>query len=270
MISLHYPLHPLTFRDSRSGTDFQGQPLPAIARQPAGLMHSGCVPYPAAWQQQQALLQAQLLNPALPDTLWLLEHPPVYTLGTGATLAHLNFPPDQAPAPLYRCDRGGEVTYHCPGQLVGYAVLNLRRYRPDLHWYLRQLEAVLIEVLALYGLTGERLPGLTGVWVAGRKVAAIGIAVKRWIATHGFALNVCPDLTGFQAIVPCGIGDRPVGSLAEFVPGVAIASVRQQVAEQFARVFGLDWELLAPDDPRWALAPPQPPLGRPPQRLDRG
>jgi lipoyl(octanoyl) transferase len=122
---------------------------------------------------------------------------------------------------------------------VGYPILNLRHYRPDLHWYLRQLEEVLIRVLALYGLDGGRIPGLTGVWVEGRKVAAIGIKVSRWITMHGFSLNVCPDLQGFQKIVPCGIADRPVGSLAEFIPDIQMDLVREQVAMIFAEVFGL-------------------------------
>ncbi len=251
MTSLYHPLHPLTFPTAR----------------PGWLLESGCCPYLAAWQQQQALLQAHLHNPHQPDVLWLLEHPPVYTLGTGATLAHLRFDPAQAPAPLYRCDRGGEVTYHAPGQLVGYPVLNLRRHQPDLHWYLRQLEAVLIAVLVHYGLPATRQPGLTGVWVEGRKLAAIGVAAKRWISTHGFALNVCPDLQGFQAIVPCGIRDRPVGSLAEFVPGITLAAVREQVAACFAQVFHLAWEAIAPDDPRLQQTWRYPPQGRPPQAL---
>jgi len=259
LISLYYPLHPLTFPTPLSTTDVQARS--------AWLIQADRVPYLSAWQQQQALLQAHGRDRDQPDALWLLEHPPVYTLGTGATLAHLRFDPRQAPAPLYRCDRGGEVTYHGPGQLVGYPVLNLHRHRTDLHWYLRQLEAVLLEAIATFGLQGERLPGLTGVWVAGRKVAAIGVAAKRWIVTHGFALNVCPDLSAFNAIVPCGIDDRPVGSLAEFRPGIAIAEVRSQVAASFARTFGLVWEAIAPDDPRLALAA-LPPDRRLPQRLD--
>ncbi len=173
----------------------------------------------------------------------LLEHPPVYTLGQGARLDFVKFNPACAPAALCRTERGGEVTYHCPGQLVGYPILNLRHYQTDLHWYLRQLEEVLIRVLAVYGLTGARVPGLTGVWLEGRKVAAIGIKVSRWITMHGFALNICPDLTGFQQIVPCGIADKPVGSLVEFVPDIAIAQVRHQVAACFAELF--DVQLIA-------------------------
>ena len=171
----------------------------------------------------------------------LLEHPPVYTLGQGASAEFLKFDPAVADWELHRVERGGEVTYHCPGQLVGYPILNLRRYQPDLHWYLRQLEAVLIRTLAVYGVRGERLPGLTGVWVEGQKVAAIGIKVKRWIAIHGFSLNVCPDLSGFERIVPCGITNCKVSSLAEFVPGIDLAQVQQQVVVSFAEVFGVRW-----------------------------
>ncbi|MGB0562947.1 MAG: lipoyl(octanoyl) transferase LipB [Spirulinaceae cyanobacterium] len=197
----------------------------------------GRVAYAEAWQYQKQLRQQLLTEPHRPDRLLLLEHPPVYTLGTGSTLAHLRFDPNQHAVELHRTERGGEVTYHCPGQIVGYPILNLRRYRTDLHWYLRQLEAVIITVLANYGLVGDRVPGLTGVWVEGYKVAAIGIKVKRWVTMHGFALNVCPDLAGFAQIVPCGISDRPVGSLAQFVPTIALETVYQDLAIAFGEVF---------------------------------
>ena len=195
------------------------------------------VPYQVAWNWQQNLVESRIKNPSLNDALILLEHPPVYTLGQGASLDFLKFDPDQANFEIYRVERGGEVTYHCPGQLVGYPILNLRHYQQDLHWYLRQLEEVLIRVLAVYGLKGDRLPGFTGVWLEGRKVAAIGIKVSRWITMHGFALNVCPDLTGFDRIVPCGITDKPVGSLSEFIPGINLERVRQDIAAAFAEVF---------------------------------
>ena len=123
---------------------------------------------------------------------------------------------------------------------MGYPILNLQYYRKDLHWYLRQLEEVLIRVLALYGLNGYRVPGMTGVWLQERKVAAIGIKVSRWITMHGFALNVCPDLTGFERIVPCGISDKAVGSLAQSIPEINLEQVRLQVAAAFAQVFGVD------------------------------
>jgi lipoyl(octanoyl) transferase len=196
-----------------------------------------CLEYQRVWQWQRSLLNARLDNPALDDVLLLLEHPPVYTLGTGSTLDHLKFDPHHSPAALHRTERGGEVTYHCPGQLVGYPILNLRRHQPDLHWYLRQLEAVVIQTLAAFGVEGERVPGLTGVWVEGVKVAAIGIKVKRWMTMHGFALNVCPDLAGFEQIVPCGIHDRAVGSLVQFVPEVTMAQVRAEIIRAFEQIF---------------------------------
>jgi lipoyl(octanoyl) transferase len=182
----------------------------------------------------------RIQNPDLDDVLILLEHPPVYTLGRGASEDFLKFDPQTSGYEVHRVERGGEVTYHCPGQLVGYPILNLQHHLKDLHWYLRQLEEVLIRVLAIYGLEGERLPGLTGVWLEGRKVAAIGIKVSRWITMHGFALNVCSDMTGFGQIVPCGIVDKPVGSLEMWLPGITVEQVRPLVARSFAEVFNLE------------------------------
>ncbi len=197
------------------------------------------MPYLEAWEWQKRLVSDRKLNPDLEDVLILLEHLPVYTLGQGATTEFLKFNSTQTEYELHRIERGGEVTYHCPGQLVGYPILNLNDYCKDLHWYLRQLEEVIIQVLSVYGLAGTRIPGLTGVWVEGRKVAAIGIKVSRWITMHGFALNVCPDLEGFDRIVPCGIPDKPVGSLAQFVPSITVEQVRHEVAIAFAAVFGV-------------------------------
>lgn len=204
------------------------------------LVQQGLVPYETAWAWQRSLVAERRQQPDLTDVLILLEHPPIYTLGQGASLDFLRFDPANSPYPLLRIERGGEVTHHCPGQIVGYPILNLKRYQPDLHWYLRQLEEVLIRVLALYGLRGERIPDMTGVWVEGRKVAAIGIKVSRWITMHGFALNVCPDLSGFEQIVPCGIANKPVGSLAQFIPTISPTQVRQQIANCFAEVFEVE------------------------------
>ena len=209
----------------------------AIAPRCCQLWQLGEIPYEQAWQWQQDLVAQRRETPELDDVLVLLEHPPVYTLGRGATADFLKFDRDRAPWNVYRVERGGEVTYHCPGQLVGYPIVNLCYYKQDLHWYLRQLERVVIETLAVYGLNGDRIPGLTGVWVEGHKVAAIGIKVSRWITMHGFSLNVNPDLQGFGRIVPCGISDRPVGAIAQFCPGVSVSQVRATVAEVFARVF---------------------------------
>jgi lipoyl(octanoyl) transferase len=204
------------------------------------LQNKNIVPYLTAWEEQKQLVAARVDNGDLADILLLLEHPPTYTLGTSASLEYVKFDPQQDDRELIRVDRGGEVTYHCPGQLVGYPILNLRYHQQDLHWYLRQLEEVIIRVLAGYDLRGERIAGLTGVWVGNRKVAAIGIKVKSWIAMHGFALNVCPDLSGFAVIVPCGIVDRPVGSLQQFIPEISLDRVRIDIAKSFAEVFDLE------------------------------
>ncbi len=204
------------------------------------LYNQGLMQYSEAHLWQRSLLNERIQDPNLDDVLILLEHPPVYTLGQGATTEFLNFEVDKSNYDVHRVERGGEVTYHCPGQLVGYPILNLQRYRKDLHWYLRQLEEVLIRVLAVYNLQGDRLPGFTGVWLEGRKVAAIGIKVSRWITMHGFALNVCPDMTGFERIVPCGIADKPVGSLAQWIPGITCQEVRSCVAKSFAEVFNVE------------------------------
>ncbi len=198
------------------------------------------IPYDRARTWQQSLAEERYQNPEREDVLLLLQHPPVYTLGRGADVTFLKFNPDRAPYEVYRVERGGEVTYHAPGQLVGYPILNLHRYRTDLHWYLRQLEEMLIQVLAEFGLNGDRVEGLTGVWIGDAKIAAIGIQARRWITTHGFALNVCPDLSGFDRIVPCGIRDRGVTSMAQFIPHISIDGVYPIVVEKFAEVFGID------------------------------
>jgi len=198
------------------------------------------IKYNQAWSYQRSLLAAKIKNPLLDDVLILLEHPPVYTLGTGSTVDFLKFDPQQSEFEIHRIERGGEVTYHCPNQLVGYPILDLRYYQQDLHWYLRQLEAVIIKTLASYGLDAYRVDKLTGVWLEGKKIAAIGIKVKRWVTMHGFALNVCPDLSGFKQIVPCGIADKPVGSLKEFMPNITVEQVRIEVAKAFAEVFQVE------------------------------
>jgi lipoyl(octanoyl) transferase len=202
------------------------------------------IDYQTAWIWQKSLQKERLDRPDLPDALVLLEHPPVYTLGTGSSLDFVKFNYHQTDEyELYRVERGGEVTYHCPGQIVGYPILNLRRHRKDLHWYLRQLEEVIIRVLALNHLTGERIDGLTGVWVNGGKIAAIGIKVTKWITMHGFSLNVNPDLTGFERIVPCGIEERSVVSMADFIPNIDPEVIRHQIASVFADVFNVEMEI---------------------------
>ena len=205
-----------------------------------GLKIQAITPYSLAWSHQRSLVEARIANPDLPDVLLLLEHPPVYTLGTGSDIKFIKFNLDKTDKEVYRIERGGEVTYHCPGQLVGYPILNLRYYRQDLHWYLRQLEEVILQTIAIYGLSGSRIGGLTGVWVEGYKIAAIGIKVSRWITYHGFAINVCPDLSGFAEIIPCGIANKPVGSLRQFLPNISLMQVQQDLSRVFASVFGVE------------------------------
>ena len=171
-----------------------------------------------AWRWQQRW-QQRLLSSGGPELLLLLEHPACYTLGRGASLEHLHFDPQDPPAPLHRLDRGGEVTHHVPGQLVAYPVVDLQRHQPDLHWYLRQLEGMVLDVLEQQGLSAERREGLTGVWLEGKKLAAIGVGCRRWVTQHGLALNVSCDLAGFEAITPCGLS-LPVGRLDQWRPGV--------------------------------------------------
>jgi lipoyl(octanoyl) transferase len=196
----------------------------------------GIVPYQAAWDWQKQLQQSLIQTPLQNDRLLLLQHPPVYTLGQAASNEFIKFPEHHS-YEIHRTERGGEVTYHCPGQLIGYPILNLAYYQQDLHWYLRQLEEVVIQLLAIYNLTAERIPGLTGVWLADQKIAAIGIKVSRWVTMHGFAINVCNDLSGFQQIVPCGIADRQVGSIQEYIPDIDLATVQQQIIAVFGEVF---------------------------------
>lgn len=186
---------------------------------------AGLVSYVRAWRWQQALqaraVQGTLRQPATHtmDTLILCEHPSVFTLGRRGTLENLRFDHADPASPhtILRVDRGGEVTWHGPGQIVGYPVLNLTQHRRDLHWYIRQIEEVIIGTLQSFGIRGTRDDAGTGVWVGDAKIAAIGLSASRWVTMHGFALNVEPDLSFFGLIVPCGIQNRSVTSLRELL-----------------------------------------------------
>jgi len=204
------------------------------------------VAFERAWQLQQQLQQRLLQDPDGPETLVLLEHEPCYTLGRGADPAFLRFDPAHPPWPLHRIDRGGEVTHHLPGQLVLYPVLNLQRHGADLHGYLRALEQVVIDLLAELDLVGERIEGLTGVWLEGKKVAALGVGAKRWISQHELALNVSCSLEGFAQVVPCGLADRPVGRLIDWRPQLSCHQLRPRLVAAFARQFDLT---LRPPEP---------------------
>ncbi|KAM7279268.1 hypothetical protein ACFE04_006402 [Oxalis oulophora] len=181
-------------------------------------LHNELVPYAEAWNWQKSIVEQKKAlirtNEDCPDTLIVLQHHPVYTMGTASSTDYLNFDLKQPPFQVYRTERGGEVTYHGPGQLVIYPIINLRNHKMDLHWYLRSLEELVIRVLAsTFSIKASRLQSLTGVWFGDRKLAAIGIRVSQWIAYHGLALNVTTDLAPFNWIVPCGIRNRKVGSI---------------------------------------------------------
>ena len=193
------------------------------------------VEYGRALAWQEALVVRRLVGGA--DALLLLEHPPVYTLGRGADARHLGAAAG-GDVPVFRAHRGGQVTYHGPGQLVGYPIVDLRTFRPDVRWYLRQLEAVLIDALSDMGIAGGRIPGLTGVWVGGRKIASIGVALRRWVTWHGFALNVGADLRGFAAITPCGIAGVQMTSVAGEGGPTDVDTVGSVVLESFLKTFG--------------------------------
>ncbi|XP_062024519.1 octanoyltransferase LIP2p, chloroplastic-like [Rosa rugosa] len=181
-------------------------------------LYEELVPYRQAWSWQKSIVKEKKAlierNEDCPDSLFVLQHPPVYTMGTGSSEKFLNFDLKDAPFDVHRTERGGEVTYHGPGQLVMYPIINLRNHKMDLHWYLRSLEEVIIRALSkTFSIKASRLEGLTGVWHGNQKLAAIGIRVSQWIAYHGLALNVTTDLTPFRWIVPCGLQNYQVGSI---------------------------------------------------------
>lgn len=207
------------------------------------VVERGVMPYDESVALQQGLVDARKAG-AIPDTLVLLEHPPVITLGVKVrnSRAHVLATDDELSAAgvlLCQSGRGGDVTFHGPGQLVGYPILDLKPDRADAHRYVRDLEDVLIRVCATYGIEAGRQAGLTGVWVGDEKVAAIGVRLSRWVTSHGFALNVDPDLSHFSLIVPCGIHDRGVTSLARLLGrSVPVSEVRPRVIDAFLEVFG--------------------------------
>lgn len=195
----------------------------------------GLVDYAAALAWQQTLV-AQRIAAEIPDSLVLLEHPPVFTLGRGGDERYLL---DPGQVPVHRVGRGGEVTFHGPGQLVGYPILDLKRHGKDVHRYLRLLEDVLIATLAAWNIAATRRDGLTGVWAGTDKVASIGIGVRRWITFHGFALNVNTDLSYFSAIVPCGLPGVRMTSMQELLKEeLPLDTVQSTMVRSFARIFG--------------------------------
>ena len=209
---------------------------------PLEVRRLGVVPYADALAMQRALVEERKAG-TIPDLLLLLQHPAVITLGvrgdggrshilaTGERLAELGIA-------VHETGRGGDVTYHGPGQVVGYPIVNLDPDRRDVHRYVRDLEEVMIQVCAGYGVEAGRIAGLTGVWVGADKIGAIGVRISRWVTSHGFALNVATDLRHFQLIVPCGIADKQVTSVeAELGRAVPMPEVEEAVVRGFESVF---------------------------------
>ncbi len=212
--------------------------------QNATLLTTGLLDYQSAWDLQKSIIADRIAG-NVPDTLIMTEHPHTYTLGKTGREDHLvadELSLQRRGITVYRIDRGGDITYHGPGQIVGYPILDLHNHFLDLHKYLRALEEVLILTLSDYGIAAGREEGMTGVWIDGAKIAAIGVKVSRWVTMHGFAFNVNTDLSYFNNIVPCGISDKPVTSLAQLLGREPDhLEVEEVVASRFAEIFHLKW-----------------------------
>jgi lipoyl(octanoyl) transferase len=206
----------------------------------------GTVSYGEALELQRAIAGGRIGGEISEDVLLLLEHPPVVTLGRSSKAANLTSSPEFLRArgvEVFEVERGGDVTFHGPGQLVGYPIFDLKRHKQDLHWYLRQVEEALILALRRWDIPAERNPGFTGVWTRGRKIASVGVHVRDWVTWHGFALNVTTDLAYFDLIVPCGIAGVQMTSI-ERETGAGVwgggPSAASVAAEAFAELFGLE------------------------------
>ncbi|MBF6568717.1 MAG: lipoyl(octanoyl) transferase LipB [Candidatus Binataceae bacterium] len=209
------------------------------------LARLGTVEYQPALRLQEAIVRARLDN-RIADTLLMLEHPHVFTLGRGGDDRFLIDRPEMVP--IHRVSRGGQITYHGPGQLIGYPILKLEGAGRDIALYLRKLEAAMIDALGRIGIAANRRDGLTGVWVGDRKIASIGVGLRRWVTYHGMALNVASDLRFFDAIVPCGIAGCQMTSIAALgYPGVSQVHFARIMEESFASRFGYDF--IEPADP---------------------
>ena len=207
-----------------------------IATNIIDVLDLGLSPFKEVWDLQKELVKKRQYG-QIKDTLILAEHEPVYTLGKNANENHIlqNSPRD---VKTYQIERGGDVTYHGPGQLVGYPIIDLHNYNKSISCYMRSLEQLIIDTLAEFRVTAERKDGLTGVWVGDEKIAALGVRVTRWITMHGFALNVSPDLTYYSGIIPCGIFEYGVTSMAKLLTDeVAVDSVKQVLIEKFMNQF---------------------------------
>ncbi len=201
----------------------------------------GMIDYKEAWGLQKETFEHRVKD-KIPDVLYLLEHPNTYTLGKTADKNNLIGSEEYLSSnkiSVYDIDRGGDITYHGPGQIVGYPIIDLNAWKPDTHKYLRALEETIIKTCAEYGIPGGRESKYTGVWVEDRKIAAIGIKVSRWITMHGFAFNVNTDLSFFSGIIPCGITDKDVTSIKkEIDEDLDINEVKTKLVKNFSEIFG--------------------------------
>jgi len=222
-------------------------------RRGLSIVDLGRRPYAPVLALQRAIVRARLDGAPIGDLLLLVEHEPVVTMGRGTRPGSLPLSPERLSRLGYdvaEVERGGDVTLHAPGQLVGYPIVDLAPLRPDLHWYLRTLEELLMGALDDVGIYAARNPGLTGVWVGQRKIASIGVHVKRWITLHGFALNVTTDLVRFGVIVPCGIAGVAMTSVEREAPALANpwGACREAVVARAAECFRAAPRALAPSE----------------------
>ena len=193
--------------------------------------------YEEAWELQKKLQSKRILG-EIDDQLLLVEHFPVYTLGKNAPTEHLlNNKSDDIS--IVQSDRGGNVTFHGPGQLVGYPILDLNNYKKSITWYMRELEKLIINTLKDYDIKAERKKGLTGVWVNDKKIAALGVRISRWVTMHGFCLNINPDLKYYQGIIPCGISQYGVTSMENILGDSApkMSEIKENIVSQFISNF---------------------------------
>jgi len=214
------------------------------ARAPMHVVHLGLVPYARGLEIQRAVARARISGEIAHDVLILLEHPPVVTLGRSAKAQNLIASPALLASrgvELFEAERGGDITFHGPGQLVGYPIVNLRGHKQDLHWYLRQVEAMLMDALETFGIETQRSEGRTGVWTHDRKIASIGVHARDWVTWHGFALNVSTDLAYFDLMVPCGLAGVTMTSVAKELGSAApsLAEVADAVTTSFGTIFAL-------------------------------
>ncbi len=196
----------------------------------------GSSPYQKTWDLQKTLL-SQRINNEIEDTVLLVEHEPVYTFGKNADENHLlqNYPKD---VKVFHIERGGDITFHGPGQLVGYPIIDLHNYKKSISWYMRSLENVIIKTLDQYDIEAERKEGLTGVWINDEKIAALGVRISRWVTMHGFALNVNTDLHYYDGIIPCGIFEYGLTSMQKILgEELEMDEVKQILIQQFKNVF---------------------------------